>query len=279
MVNPTHQAAVVQELQRALYPSGALNEAEAWLGLIQVLCWYDYGYLHIIDGDKLNPVAVGRKTKSKQPRHDGPWQNKARAAEAHIEQLLGLAVGTASSVMGRMWTHPLWVECVSGNQKANPVGNALRYLGTHVLQLWGDQRLDFREEQPLADYFPGFSIPGVHTPKADILAVERVGSAPAAVISCKWSMRTDRVSECHKECSAVKSVSHRVQRAVKFYVLCHEYDPSRIVALLSDSCIDGVALLNLPILQALGLATPLQAEIEKGRVFTLEQLIQATQRW
>ena len=83
MVNPAHQAAVVGELQQATYPSGQLNKAEAWLGMIQVMCWYDFGFPHIIDADKLDPVRLGKKRKSDpSPRYDAPWQKRARAAEA-----------------------------------------------------------------------------------------------------------------------------------------------------------------------------------------------------
>jgi hypothetical protein len=281
MVNLEHQTAVVAELQRARYPGGTITKANVWLGMIQVMCWYDFGFLHIIDSDKLNPTGLGRKTKSKGPRYDGPWQLRARAAEAEILRRLGLPPAAAPDAIGLMWRNAWWADCETGNQKANPVGNALRYLGAYAMQEWGNTDFGYLQEQPLKTYFPGFSIPGVHTPAADVLVTKHVGSTPVADISCKWSMRTDRVSECHKECAHVKSAALQSMRSrsFKFYVLCHEYDPARIAALLSDECIDGVALVNLPILEAIGLADRLRHEIAAGRLLSLEQLIDASSSW
>jgi hypothetical protein len=275
--NPIHQRAVVDELLGALYPSGELSKDEAWLGIIQTISWYEFGYLHIFDSSALNPVRVG---SIKAPRADGPWQRRAEAAEKFIASLLDVAVESLPEVVGRMWRNALWEECESPQQKANPAGNALRYFGAYALQRWGDGRLDFREEQPLRLYWPSIAVPGVKTPAADVMAVSRVGSVPVALISCKWSMRTDRVADTIRECGAVMTAAHRVQESIRFYILCHEYGSSRVEGLLNDECVTALALVNLPVMQEIGLMTPkLEQERSNGRLLTLSELIDRSAEW
>lgn len=280
MPNPELRAAVIAELRAAHYPSGELHKDEAWLGIIQLISWYEHGYLHIIDADKLHPRPKVKGKRIKEPRHDRPWQLRAAAAEEFLADSLGVPRAEMRTVLGRLWRNERWQECETGNQKANPAGNALRYTTAFVLHKWGDQRFEYREEQPLAKYWPGIAIPSVKTPKADVLAVQKIGSRPVAVVSCKWSMRTDRVSEATRECGVVKSVSHRMTGSIRFYVVCHEYDGSRIVALLADDCIDGVALVNLPVMEAIGVVSAeLQQAREGGRLMSLNELVDSTRSW
>lgn len=275
MVNPVHKQAVIELLEEAHFPSGSPNKSDAWLGIIQVIAWYEFGFLHIIDGSELNP-----ERRRQPPRHDRPWQLRSKAAEQELISLLRAPSADARSLLGLMWKHELWSDCVTPNQKANPAGNALRYLSSYLLQLWGDARLDYREEQQLATYWPGFAIPGVATPAADVLAVEHVGATPVSLVSCKWSMRTDRVSDTIRECGAVKGAAHRLQQPIRFFIVCHEYAASRVEKLLDDKCVDGLALVNLPLMPVVGQMTDrLKEEASAGRLISFEQLIDATYTW
>jgi hypothetical protein len=280
VANPELTAAVIAELEAATYPAGELNNEEAWLGIIQLVSWYEHGYLHIIDADKLHPRPKVKGKRVAEPRHDRTWQVRAEAAEEYIALQLGKSRDDVKNLLGRMWRHEFWEDCENGNQKANPAGNALKFVTAYVMQKWGDARFDYREEQPLTIYWPNIAIPHVKQPKADVLAVERVGSRPVALVSCKWSMRTDRVSNSNNECAIVKATAHRMTGSIRFYVVCHEYDGSRIVALLKDDCVDGVALVNLPVMEAIGIVSPeLQEARANGRLLTLAELVDDTGNW
>lgn len=92
--------------------------------------------------------------------------------------------------------------------------------------------------------FPGITFPGRSvTPCIDLLA--RQNDMPKVIISAKWSMRHDRLSDITNECPVYKAAYERIYRQVRhdhlaYYVLTNEYDPSRLNKMLADSCVDGV---------------------------------------
>ncbi|MHB8513515.1 MAG: hypothetical protein ACYDCC_15265 [Actinomycetota bacterium] len=272
MVNLEHRDAVIAQLQQAKYPSGSLNKDEAWLGILQVIPWFhSSGSFNVIDGNLLTPGARGfSKT----------WVNRAAAIVTFLEEQLGMSPGEFKEKAGLLWNHPFWQSCVSPQQKANPAGNALRYIGAHLLQLFGNARLEYREEQALSTYLPGIHIAAIPNPAADVLVVEHVGSRPVGLVSCKWSMRTDRVSETQRECNGVKAAAFRAFGGIRFYLLCHEYGQSRIKTMLKDPCVDALVLVNYDVLEGLDLLTSdLSKEREGGRLLRLAEFIDLTRSW
>ena len=55
---------------------------------------------------------------------------------------------------------------------------------------------------------------------------------PRAVISAKWSMRHDRLSDITNECPVYKAAHQRIYRqsqtGLSYFVVTNEYDPSRL---------------------------------------------------
>jgi hypothetical protein len=74
--------------------------------------------------------------------------------------------------------------------------------------------------------------------KIDLVALK--GMLPVAFVSCKWSLRHDRINDITSECPDYKSAAMRLRIPLKYFVLTNEFEPARLLKLLSDPCIDGV---------------------------------------
>jgi hypothetical protein len=80
-------------------------------------------------------------------------------------------------------------------------------------------------------------------PRIDLLV--KHSDIPIAVISAKWSVRHDRLSDITNECPVYKAAYTRIYRQERhaqllYYVLTNEYDPARLNKILDDSCVDGI---------------------------------------
>ena len=75
---------------------------------------------------------------------------------------------------------------------------------------------------------------------------------PRAILSAKWSLRHDRLSDITNECPVYKAAYQRIYRTshqeknLLYYVITNEYDPSRLGKILDDSCVDGVVHVHKP---------------------------------
>ncbi len=85
---------VIAEFDHSMYPSGVPTLEDAWLGIYQVLWWYDHGLLHIHDA----PALWTNKT----------WVGKAAVAEQHLARTLGIPTPRVQRVMDRMMQLPRW---------------------------------------------------------------------------------------------------------------------------------------------------------------------------
>jgi hypothetical protein len=263
-VPPPDRALIVQEFESSVYPGGKPSPAGAWLGIYQVLWWYEHGFLHIREANDL-----------KKP----PWQARAKAAEALLAASLGIDPGLLGNSVDRMMRLPRW----SGNQRQNPLGKGFRVLVSEVLTRWGDPRFDYREEVLATNWFPGISLPGrSEAPKMDVLAVDKQKSRPATVLSCKWSIRHDRISDPTNECTAYKAaaIQHQIMH-LRYYVVTNEMDPRRLDKVLTQPCVDCLVHVHLDLVKHIfpGLTGIMNAAHAAGRLLDLEQLVQQTHNW
>jgi len=194
-----------QLLLKSKYPN-ALDLSSAWLGIYQVLLWYEqiheagFSQLpHIIDADKLRRPPSKRKAAG--PTKPNAWQLRASAAEEYLARELNVKTEGVPALVDRLMRHPNY----KGMQRQNPLGMAFVSLVARILAKYSSKQLSFKEEVKATSAFPGFTIPGRSTtPSIDILV--RKNSVPRAVISVKWSLRHDRVCRCDQR---VRPISHQ----------------------------------------------------------------------
>jgi hypothetical protein len=266
---PTDRALIVEEFAQALYPAGSLSLTTAWLGIYQLLWWYEHGLLHVREANDL----LRSKT----------WQDRARAAEAYITQQLGVPRNQLPQLVDRMIRLPRWSPGGMPVQRQNPLGRGFRVLVGEVLTRWGDPRFDYREEEFAAAWFPGMSLPGrSRNPRMDVLAVEIARKRPAAILSCKWSIRHDRISEPTNECTAYKGAAIQQQiMNLRYYVITNEMDGQRLDKVLDQPCVDGLVHVHLGLVRyVLGsLTAAMNAAITARRLFDLSDFVDLTRRW
>lgn len=120
----------VQLFQSASYPNG-LSGATTWLGIYQVLLWYEpvsfanvTALPHIIDADKLRPPAY-------RPARGAisAWQQRAQAAEQYLAQQLGCQPSQVQARVDLLMRHPAYQVV----QRQNPLGIAFPVLIGYVL--------------------------------------------------------------------------------------------------------------------------------------------------
>jgi len=226
-------------MNAASYPNGNLTSNDAWLGFYQVLLWYvdinhnNYTALpHIIDADKLRPPASYR-TQGK--KWSSPWQTRAAAIESYLAQHLKCQPLGVRKHLDLLMKSPNF----QGLQRQNPLGTAFSGLVRYVLEQFGDSTIDYELEASAPQVYPGIQLPGrSKNPSIDILA--RRNQIPCTIISIKWGLRHDRVSDITNECPIYKAAASRSRTPLEFYVVTNEFDPARLNKVLSDPCIDGV---------------------------------------
>jgi len=243
---PTREQTIndaIQIFEHAEYPS-AMNATTVWLGIYQTLLWYEpvnwAGFddlPHIIDADKLRPATTAKKRTWTSPNI---WQKRAAAVGAHLAEQLGCQPDDLPSKTDLLMKHPDY----EGMQRQNTLGIAFAGLIKCVLEKFGPATTAYEVEIEADTIFPGITFPGrSSTPRIDLL-VKR-SDIPRAIISAKWSVRHDRLSDITNECPVYKAAYERIYRQARrdhllYYVITNEYDPARLNKMLDDTCVDGV---------------------------------------
>ncbi len=205
------------------------NGAEsAWLGVYEALLWYESmpdgeAFPHIIDSNRFRR-ATGRNI----------WRERARAFESYFAARIGIRPSGLQSHTDQVMLHPEF----RGLQRQNPLGIAFVGIIQHLLQRFGNPGITYRTEFPATDLFPGISLPGrSKAPQIDIAASR--DNHLIAIISIKWSLRHDRMSDLVAECRAYKAAAVWTG-SLEYHVVTNEFDPARLVKALTDECFDRV---------------------------------------
>lgn len=240
-------ADAVRVFENAEYPSG-LNAMNAWLGIYQTLLWYEpVNYLgfnelsHIIDADKLRPSSPAKRRSWTKP---SIWQKRGQSIDLYLADHLRCPVEELPAKTDLLMKQSEY----EGMQRQNTLGTAFVGLVKHVLEKFGSSEISYETEVEAATIFPGITFPGrSRTPRIDLLA--RHTDIPCAIVSAKWSLRHDRLSDITNECPVYKAAYERIYRGSRsehllYYVLTNEYDPARLNKILNDTCVDGVVHVN-----------------------------------
>lgn len=233
--SPARQLAL-SLFQNATYPNG-LSGTNAWLGIYQVLLWYEPVALegvsalpHIIDADKLRPPSY------RPARHGvSAWQQRAQAVEQYLAYHLGCQPDQVQNHVDLLMRNPVY----RGVQRQNPLGIAFPVLICHVLRTFGNNAVSYELEIPAQSIFPSIVVPG-RSPNPKIDIVVRNQNHIRAIISCKWSLRHDRLNDISNECPTYKQAASWTRTQIDYLVTTNEYDPARLNKLLADSCVDAL---------------------------------------
>lgn len=266
MPSEADRQAVIAEFDSAIYTLGHPTLAEAALGIYQVLMWYDEvaHLLHVNESNELQKNA---------------WAARAQLAEDYLATQLGIPTSQVPQAVDRMMKLPRWQKPGGGPmQRNNPLGNGLRILLAEVLRRWGNPALEYLQEEDAAKRFPGISLPGRSTtPKIDVLVVKT--GKPRAVVSCKWSIRHDRISDPTNECTAYKSAAIQQQITnLEYFVVANEFSAARLDKVLNQPCVDGLVHVHSPLLQTISgpAAVPV---VSHSKFLDLIDFVQATHGW
>ena len=276
---PTREQTIadaIQSLQNAEYPSG-VRAATAWLGIYQALLWYErvdwLGFSelpHIIDADKLRPASPKKRGRA----NPSIWQKRAKALDVYLAQQLQCSVDSVSSKTDLLMKQADY----AGMQRQNTLGIAFVGVVQYVLEKFGSASISYATEVEAASVFPRISVPGrSSTPRIDILA--RRDGIPRTIISAKWSMRHDRLSDITNECPVYKAAYERIYRQARregllYYVITNEYDPSRLNKMLDDTCVDGVVHVHKA-----GVVEVCNLNGRLSQLVDLADFVQATLSW
>lgn len=227
-----------------------LELSSAWLRIYQILLWFEpvnwLGYTmlpHIIDADKLRPNSPRQQLSWSKPKI---WQRRAQWISDYLGNELGCAIEELPDKTDLLMKKPNY----QGLQRQNILGTAFTGLIKHVLEAFGAPNIHYGNEVEGTKIFPGVAFPGrSSTPRIDILA-EREGT-PLAVLSAKWSLRHDRLSDITNECPIYKASYQRIFRTserpqLRYFVITNEFDPARLNKILDDTCADGVVHVHKP---------------------------------
>jgi hypothetical protein len=248
---PTREQTIIDAIrtfEAAEFPTG-LTKHTAWLGIYQTLLWCEkidwlgFDFLpHIIDADKLRPSSPAKKRAWKQP---SAWQRRADVVNQYLSSSLKCPPSRVQTKTDLLMKQPEY----KGMQRQNSLGIAFSGLVKFILEKFGSRRITYETEVEATNIFTGITFPGRSvTPRIDLLA--RRDAIPRAILSAKWSMRHDRLSDITNECPVYKTAYERIYRQstsgnrLMYYVLTNEYDASRLNKVLSDSCVDGVVHVN-----------------------------------
>ena len=267
-----------------IWPMGTPRLEDAWLAIYQLLSWYAHGYIHIREANDLKKAS---------------WQERARKAEAYVAKALAVKPQEVAAHVDRMMQLPRWKEVLaqkgttvtcphcgqdfvlpSEQQRNNSLGNGLRILVAEVLRRWGDPRFAYEEEALARTWFPGIEMPGrSERAKMDVLA--HAAKRPAAIVSCKWSARHDRMSDVTNECPQYKraAISQDIMD-LRYFVVTAELDGQRSNKNLEQRCMDGLVMVHLPLAETIGMMTPaMQRSREEGRLLDLAHFVEGTHKW
>lgn len=222
--------------QNAIYPEG-LTSSNAWLGVYQVLLWYESVNLedikalpHIIDADKLRPPSY-------RPSKTGlsAWQKRAVAVTKYLAQQFDCQPDEVQDFVDLLMKTPFY----QGMQRQNPLGIAFPVLICNILETLGNKKVKYDLEVPAQSVFPGIIVPGRSAnPRIDIVVSNQ--NHIKAIISCKWSLRHDRLNDISNECPSYKNAANITRTKIDYLVITNEFDPARLSKLLGDSCVDAL---------------------------------------
>ena len=234
----------VQLFQNAFYPNG-LSAASSWLGIYQVLLWYEpvvfenlTALPHIIDADKLRPPAYKIKKSL-----TSAWQQRAKAAGEYLAAQLNFSPNQTQNHVDLLMRH----NAYKGVQRQNPLGIAFPSLICHILGKFGNSSVNYDMEIPAQTVFLGIVVPGRSpNPKIDIVIRNHQGHL-RAVISCKWSLRHDRLNDISNECPTYKQAASWTRTKIDYIVVTNEFDPARLNRIIDDSCVDALVHVHKPL--------------------------------
>lgn len=285
---------VIGEFDAARYPEGKPTLATAWLGIYQVLWWFQTPAANVRALLADAPEAVReamdavekyiQSTAASPPLHVREandlgkpiWRERARMVEEHIAEKLGVTVEELPVLFDRMMRLDRW----AGQQRNNPLGNGLRILVAEVLRRWGDPRFDYKEERRATEWFPGIKLPG-RSLKASMDVSATREDEPAAIASCKWSIRHDRISDPTNECQEYKAAAVKRQMMhLRYDVVTNELDLKRLEKVLDQPCVDALVHIRLPLVFELHEPTPdINEAISRRRLFDLTEWVALTYEW
>jgi hypothetical protein len=131
--------------------------------------------------------------------------------------------------------HPSYI----GFQRQNPLRAGFIGLVTHVLRTFGNPAIEYRNEVDATALFPGSRMTGrSESPSIDVLALK--DGVLRTVISVKWSIRHDRISDITNECPVYKEAALKHGWSLDFYAVTNEFDPARLHKALLDTCLNGL---------------------------------------
>lgn len=251
---------VIEAFDTAYWPHGYPTLEDAWLGIYQVIMYYDtsVGLLHI------NEVSALRTST---------WRERAERTEALIAGALGIAVQDIAPLMDRMMQLQRWF----GMQRHNPTGHGFRILVAEILRRWGNPNLQYMEEEPALNWFPGIRMPGrSEHPRIDVFITKN--GVPRAILSCKWGIRHDRISDPTNECQEYRAAAVRRQiDPFEYFVVTNEFDGARLEKVLDQPCLEGL------IHTSVGVAAEIVPETRRlwslPHLFDLEDFVKFTHRW
>jgi len=234
----------------------------AWKAIYSALLWYEpvgggVSLPHIIDSDKLRP-------------QDSVWRQRAQQVNNYLATAFGCTSHELPKHVDKLMENPDY----RGLQRQNPLGAGLIGALAHVLTKFGDTTLKHQKEVIANTLFPNIRIPGrSRTAKIDIASMR--GDYLVAITSCKWSLRHDRIGDISVECPAYKQAAlDSLGRRIKFFVVTNEFDPSRLLKVLANECIDAVVHIHKPLVtQVSGLDNRLQG------LWDLTDYIHSTREW
>ena len=267
----TSQAAI-DCFDSANYPQG-LDIESAWLGFYQTLLWYEaaglqgHQYLpHIIDANMLR-----QKLSSKGKMRDRltAWPRRAIAFEEYFADKLECKPQEVAKHVDKLMRRREF----RGMQRQNPLGTAFPALVLHLLEKYGNEGIRWEAEAHAQDLFPG--IP--HTGRSARASIDIVGSVETltrVIISCKWSLRHDRINDITEECPSYKSAANRLRAPILYYVITNEYQRARLMKILDEPCVDGLIHVHKP-----AVVSVCDMDGSLGSMLDLSELAELSQRW
>lgn len=233
-------ARATEIFEHCSYPNG-LNANTAWLGIYQALLWYESTggtelLPHIIDADKLRqPTYKGDKAKG----GSRPWIERARRVHLYLCEKLGCS----SSKVIQHFDLLMRSTGYEGLQRQNPLGIAFAELVAHVLRRFGSPQIANKTEVPAHEVFPGVSLQSRSAnPKIDLVAFK--AGKPVGIVTTKWSIRHDRLTDVIDEAITYKSAAMRTGLKLPCCFVTNEFDPARLDKLLKAKVVDAVVHVN-----------------------------------
>lgn len=205
----------------------SINKERLWLGIYCTLMWYEHGMPHIIDANILKNQTI--------------WQERARKFEEYLASNLDCKPNEVERYLDKL----MKTKEYKGKQRNNPLGVAFTALIRHLLEK--HHAAEIITEADPKEFWPGIKIAGRSTnPKIDILITRE--EMPISVMSAKWSLRHDRLSDIIQECPSYKQSAYLINRVkLKYYAITNEFNPARLSKIIEEDCIDGIIHVHKPL--------------------------------